>query len=169
MPVKTATLIYVSGTDAGSEGLALRVSAQPQPSRHYHKRHEKEQRLIAGRVKGLNMSNDGTPSNGRPRVEIDWNTFDALCGVQCTLAELAAHLGVSEDTIERAVKRERGMSFADYFAQKRKAGFVSLRRKQWELAMAGNPTMLIFLGKQWLGQSDKQEVAVSPVTVICDI
>jgi hypothetical protein len=97
-------------------------------------------------------------AGGRPRIEIDWADFDRLCEVQCTLEELAAHFGVSEDTIERAVKREQGLSFADYFAQKRKVGFVSLRRKQWELAMAGNPTMLIFLGKQLLEQSDKHQV-----------
>ncbi len=101
---------------------------------------------------------------GRPRIELDWAEFDRLCEVQCTLAELAAHFGVSEDTIERAVKREHKLSFADYFGQKRKSGFVSLRRKQWELAMAGNCTMLIFLGKQWLGQADKHEVATPPLT-----
>ena len=101
---------------------------------------------------------------GRPRIEIDWAEFDRLCEVQCTLEELAAHFRVSEDTIERAVKREQQMSFADYFAQKRKSGFVSLRRKQYELAMAGNATMLIFLGKQYLGQSDKREVTTLPLT-----
>lgn len=99
-----------------------------------------------------------TSPGGRPRIEIDWSEFDRLCEVQCTLAELSAHFAVSEDTIERAVKRERGVSFADYFAQKRKAGFVLLRRKQYELAMAGNATMLIFLDKQYLGQSAKREV-----------
>src|ERR1035437_2216662 len=100
---------------------------------------------------------------GRPRIEIDWAEFDRLCEVQCTLAELSAHFGVSEDTIERAVKREHGRSFADYFAQKRQAGFVYLRRKQYELAMAGNATMLIFPGKQNLGQCDKREVTAAPL------
>ena len=95
---------------------------------------------------------------GRPRIEINWPDFDRLCEVQCTLEEIAAHFGVSEDTVERAVKREHKTSFADYFAEKRKAGFVSLRRRQYELAMAGNATMLIFLGKQYLGQSDKREI-----------
>jgi hypothetical protein len=85
--------------------------------------------------------------------------------VQCTLAEIAAHFAVSEDTVERAVKREQGVSFADYFGQKRKAGFVSLRRRQYELAMAGNATMLIFLGKQYLGQADKQHVTTLPISL----
>ncbi len=92
---------------------------------------------------------------GRPRKEIDWVEFDDLCRVQCTLAEISAHFSVSEDTIERRVFEQYGTTFAELFAQKRKAGFVSLRRKQFELAMMGNPTMLIWLGKQVLGQSDQ--------------
>ena len=35
-----------------------------------------------------------------------------------------------------------------------KAGFISLRRKQFELAEK-SPAMAIFLGKQYLGQTDK--------------
>ena len=34
----------------------------------------------------------------------------------------------------------------------------SLREKQYDVAMSGNVSMLIWLGKQVLGQSDKQEV-----------
>ena len=88
-------------------------------------------------------------------IEIDWDIFDKLCGIQCTLAELCAFFGCSEDTVERRVKEHSGLKFADYYTQKRKAGFVSLRRKQFETAMKGNVTMLIWLGKQWLNQVDK--------------
>ena len=35
----------------------------------------------------------------------------------------------------------------------------SLRAKQFELAMRGNPTMLVWLGKQELGQTDRQQVS----------
>ena len=35
---------------------------------------------------------------------------------------------------------------------------TSLRRAQFELAMKGNPTMLIWLGKQYLGQNERTEV-----------
>ena len=31
---------------------------------------------------------------------------------------------------------------------------LTLRKKQWEKAMAGDTKMLIFLGKQYLGQQD---------------
>lgn len=101
---------------------------------------------------------EGTRRNvgGRPRVEIDWAVFDALCGVRCTLAEIASHFDCSEDTIERAVQRDKSQGFADYYRQKEGRGAVALRRKQYQLALNGNVTMLIWLGKQRLGQTDKQ-------------
>ena len=37
-------------------------------------------------------------------------------------------------------------------------GKASLRRAQWKAAQDGNPTMLVWLGKQMLGQRDKQEI-----------
>lgn len=95
-----------------------------------------------------------TNKGGRPPIVINWQIFDALCGVQATLTELAGHFGCSEDTIERAVQRDHGMGFAEYFAQKRGKGLLSLRRKQFALALGGDRTMLIWLGKQHLGQRE---------------
>lgn len=46
------------------------------------------------------------------------------------------------------------MNFADIFAQKRTPGQISLRRSQFRLAEK-NASMGIWLGKQYLGQSDK--------------
>lgn len=88
----------------------------------------------------------------------DWEEFGKLCGIQCTLSEIAAYYDVSEDTIERAVKRAHKLKFADYFKQKRKKGFVSLRRTMWQLALKGDKTMLIWLSKQHLEFTDKMVV-----------
>ena len=35
---------------------------------------------------------------------------------------------------------------------------IALKKKQFDMAMKGNVPMLIWLGKQYLGQMDKQEV-----------
>lgn len=88
----------------------------------------------------------------------DWEEFAKLCGIQCTLSEIASYYDVSEDTIERAVKRAHKLKFADYFKQKRKKGFVSLRRTMWQLALKGDKTMLIWLSKQHLKFSEKMTV-----------
>ena len=108
-------------------------------------------------------------ANGRPLTAIDWAIFDALCEVQCTLAELASHFQCSEDTIERAVIREQGVGFAEYIKSRAGKGKVSLRRSQFQLALTGNPTMLIWLGKQYLEQSDKTDVKHSGTVKTWDL
>lgn len=96
---------------------------------------------------------------GRPRVPIKREEFESLCGLQCTLEEIAGFFRCSEDTIQRWVadnyKDEDGnpLTFAVVFRQKRGIGKISLRRSQFRLAQK-NATMAIFLGKQYLGQSD---------------
>jgi len=97
----------------------------------------------------------------RPRIEIDTEQFKKLCGMQCTLGEIAAWFKCSEDTIERWSKRELSTSFADAYKMFSADGKISLRRMQFKAAEAGNTSMLIWLGKQYLGQSDRIEAAVS--------
>ena len=92
-------------------------------------------------------------ARGRPRIEIDWKTFDNLCGLQCTLAEIASFFDCTEDTIQNAVKREKDMSFSVYYEQKRGTGKISLRRSQFKLAEK-SAVMAIWLGKQYLEQRD---------------
>ena len=95
---------------------------------------------------------------GRPLIQIDWEEFDRLCEIQCTLTEIAHVLGVSEDTVERACKRDHKRAFAEHYAIKSTVGRKSLRRAQYDTAMGGGKgavAMQIWLGKQWLGQTDK--------------
>ena len=96
----------------------------------------------------------------RPRIEIDKEQFEKLCGIQCTLVEIAGYFKCSEDTIENWCKREYHSNFSDIFRQKRSTGQISLRRAQFRMAET-NPTMAIWLGKQYLGQTEKQEVSVA--------
>jgi hypothetical protein len=94
---------------------------------------------------------------GRPPIEIDWEEFDKLLLIHATLREVAGWFNCSEDTIERLVLKKFGMNFADYKDQKGAKGKISIRRKQFQTAMDGNIAMLIWLGKNWLGQSDSKD------------
>lgn len=94
----------------------------------------------------------------RPKIEIDFDMVKKLCAIQCTGQEIADVLDVSYDTLERRVKEVYQISFADYIKKHSANGKMSLRRKQHEVAMNGNTTMLVWLGKQYLGQTDKQVV-----------
>ena len=101
---------------------------------------------------------------GRPRKQIDPRTFEELCRIQCTLAEIAGVLRVSEDTVERWCEREYGEGFAEVYKKHSAGGKSSLRRQQFALAMKGNATMLIWLGKQYLDQTDRSERTESDVS-----
>lgn len=99
-------------------------------------------------------------AGGRPKIDIDLEQFKGLCSIQCTLEEISNWFKCSEDTIERWCRRELKLSFADAYKKYSVGGKISLRRYQFKMA-EHNPTMAIWLGKQWLGQTDKQEVTVS--------
>ena len=91
---------------------------------------------------------------GRPRTEIDQKQFESLCGLQCTQEEIASFFHCSEDTITRWCKRTYSLTFAEVYKKKSVSGKISLRRAQFRLAEK-NASMAIFLGKQYLGQTDQ--------------
>lgn len=88
--------------------------------------------------------------------KIDKKQFENLCGLQCTLLEICDFFDVEDDTLNSWCKKIYGTTFSEVFKIKRGKGQISLRRTQWKLAEK-NPTMAIFLGKQYLGQTDKVE------------
>ena len=92
----------------------------------------------------------------RPRIEIDQTQFENLCKMQCTLQEIAGWFNCSMDTIERWCKRTYKKTFQDVYAEKSKAGLISLRRTQFKIA-EHNAAMAIFLGKVYLGQRENDQ------------
>jgi AraC-like DNA-binding protein len=95
---------------------------------------------------------------GRPpaaRESITREQFETLCKLIPTIEEVAGCFHVSPDTLERWVKKEYGETFAVVLKRFAGPAKVSLRRAQMKSALNGNTTMQIWLGKQWLGQSDK--------------
>ena len=92
-------------------------------------------------------------ATGRPKKEIDKKIFENLCGLQCTLEEIAGVFDCSVDTIERWCKREYKETFADTYKKHSAKGKMSLRRTQFKLAEK-SAAMAIFLGKNYLGQKD---------------
>lgn len=93
-------------------------------------------------------------TTGRPRIEIRWEEVDKLCALHCTGDEIAAFFNCTYDTLQNRCLEEKEMRFSDYFKQKSGAGKISLRRRQYEMAKH-SCAMAIWLGKQWLGQTEK--------------
>ena len=102
------------------------------------------------------MGDDMATKNkgGRPKKEIDQTLFEKLCGLQCTLEEIAGIFNCSPDTIERWCKRTYKESFAEVYKKHSANGKTSLRRAQFKLAEK-SAAMAIWLGKQYLGQRDR--------------
>lgn len=111
---------------------------------------------------------------GRPRKQIDKADFESLMALQCTLEEVTAFFdhklgGCSEDTIERWCKRTYGLKFADVAPIKKQLGKISIRRAQFRLMEKGNATMCIFLGKNYLGQTDAVRVESRSDGMLADL
>lgn len=94
---------------------------------------------------------------GRPKIKIDKEMFEKLCQMQCTLEEIAGFFDCCDDTINNWCKEVYDDNFSGVYKKKSMAGKISLRRIQYKLAEK-NPTMAIWLGKQYLKQRDNIEV-----------
>lgn len=93
----------------------------------------------------------------RPVKEINKEQFESLCNLQCTIEEIAGFFKCNKDTINAWCKRTYNEGFSETYKKYSQNGKISLRRYQYRLAEK-NASMAIWLGKQWLGQTDKQEV-----------
>lgn len=98
---------------------------------------------------------------GRPRFSIDFEAVEKLAGMMCTVGEIANYLGCSRRTLERSKEFQRR------FRMGQDKGRISIRRAQYRKATnEKNPdtTMLIWLGKVYLGQKETlvQEVSGLP-------
>lgn len=97
------------------------------------------------------------PKMGRPRIQIDQEEFEKLCAIQCTEEEIAGWYKCSVDTLENWCKKTYKTTFSDIYKTLSATGKMSLRRSQFRIAET-NPTMAIWLGKQYLGQKDRSDI-----------
>lgn len=93
---------------------------------------------------------------GRPKKEFNREIFEGLCEIQCTRNEICSVLKVDVKTLYRMIKDEYGENFSTVYRKYSENGKSSLRRAQFELAKR-NPTMAIWLGKQYLGQREPKQ------------
>jgi bifunctional pyridoxal-dependent enzyme with beta-cystathionase and maltose regulon repressor activities len=98
---------------------------------------------------------------GRPAfilTDEQFKTIEGMARIQCTQVEICDIFDVTEKTLNVALKKHSGVTFSQLIKKNLSHGKASLRRSQWKLATDKlNPTMLVWLGKQHLGQTDKVE------------
>ena len=107
------------------------------------------------------IENKETKKNlgGRPSKLplINQEHFEGMCRIQCTKDEMCAIFQVHEETLTKWCHATYSVGFSDIYKKLSSTGKMSLRRQQFKSAEAWNVTMQIWLGKQYLGQTDKIE------------
>lgn len=107
---------------------------------------------------------------GRPLKEFDIKAFQDLVGLGCTQEEICWYFRdetgkpANVDTLSRWCVRTFDMNFQEYFKQNGYMALkIRLRRNQFELSKK-SAVMAIFLGKNYLGQTDAARTDVTLTT-----
>ena len=88
---------------------------------------------------------------GRPKkYDIDPKEVEKLASYGMTNVQIADFFGCSKQLLSD--------NYRTYIAKGKLETIKNLRKAQIDVALGGNVSMLIWLGKQMLGQSEKQEV-----------
>jgi len=105
-------------------------------------------------------------NGGRAHKPIDWELVDKFLIAGCTGTEIAPHFNMHHQTFLDRVAKEKGMLFTDYAAEMFEKGNSILRNVQFEKALSGDNTMMVWLGKNRLKQRENPtELTVSNETV----
>ena len=93
----------------------------------------------------------------RTKANIDWDRVEkmAMAGGNCK--QISAAIGIHYNTLANRCKEDLNCDFSEYLQTKKEKGNELLLRKQFDLAMQGDRGMLIWLGKQRLGQREKSD------------
>jgi hypothetical protein len=94
----------------------------------------------------------------RPKKEIDYELVESLASIMCTQEEIANILSKKVEISVRTLQRDE--EFCRVFKKGIDNGKMGLRRNQFKMSET-NPTMAIWLGKQYLGQRDNNNADVS--------
>ena len=103
-----------------------------------------------------------TKSMGRPNKKVDEKVIANLSQIGCTQEEIGSVVGISARTLQRR--------FSDLVEENKNIGKASLRKRMWASALKGNPNMMIWLSKNYLGMKDRtvQETVVEPLPLIIE-
>ena len=90
----------------------------------------------------------------RPKkYNIDTEQVEKLASFGCSNTEIASFFGCSKDLISK--------SYSTNVSKGQDKGKIRLRQLLWKSAERGNVAMQIWLSKQYLGMTDKQEITTT--------
>ena len=90
----------------------------------------------------------------RPKkYDIDPKQVEKLAAYGCTNTEIASFFGCDESTIRKG--------YSEFITKGKSSGKIRLRKLQWRAAERGSVPILIWLGKQYLDQTDRKEIEMN--------
>jgi hypothetical protein len=96
---------------------------------------------------------------GRPKANIDWDLAGELLKAGCDGVQIASYFGCDDETLYNRCKSDLNMGFSDFLRQNRSCGDALILKAQFDAAIEDKDRgMLIWLGKNRLGQKDRSEV-----------
>ena len=98
---------------------------------------------------------------GRPRQTVDWKQVDDLLKYGANGKQVAARLGIHYDTLVKHLAQDKPSyaNFSEYIREKRSVGDTLLLEAMYKNANENeDKTMQVWLSKNRLGYTDKQEV-----------
>jgi hypothetical protein len=90
---------------------------------------------------------------GPPAAVIDFHKVEALASIGCSHDEIAAELGIHTNTLERHCR--------DILKNGTKKCHVRIRSAMFRHAVKGDPRLLVFLGKVYLGLKEDPQTVVN--------
>ncbi len=102
------------------------------------------------------------PKSGGSRIPIDYDLVGKLALLSPSNDELAWALDISRATLYRRLQDDERLR--EILETGRHGRRLSIKRMQWKAAQEGNTAILIWLGKQELGQREPERRPAAEVT-----
>ena len=138
---KSTTTSEIDTEEPSIQSPVAEIIPYVEPERDPSKRGNKPKQLVAVEVYGYEIG-----LGLRKRV-VNPDDVYKLAALGCNNDEICKWFDVNKDTLQ--------YTFGTIIDKGREDLKMRLRRAQIKLALEGNPTMLIWLGKQMLGQTDQ--------------
>ena len=97
---------------------------------------------------------------------INWELVNSALQAGCSGREIAAKLGMIDETLQRACRKKFGVMFSEYALAQKQHGDLLLKMKMFQLAMNGDKNMLIFLAKTRLGMVEEHKIEITAIPQI---
>lgn len=94
---------------------------------------------------------------GAPEKPVNMEVLSALCQRAASKRACSAIMEISEDTIEKAIRKQFDQTFTEYRDKRMDTTRVKLQEKAIDRALSGSDTMLIFALKNICKWKDRHE------------